>query len=99
MRKDRILLKPILINLKINGCAICGGHYRLQFHHTNPEDKNFHINLSMTPKTNIEIANELNKCILLCQSCHLKTHWDEKMIDKVSKCKTCTQCLNTRMNI
>lgn len=71
--------RKILINLKINGCAICGYNKcvnALNFHHTNPKDKEFYINAYTITKKNI--VEELNKCILLCSNCHDEIHFRGK---------------------
>ena len=68
---QRIKAKQRLRQLKINGCAKCGYDRctaALEFHHVNPEDKKFQIcSRNMRKK---DIADELNKCILLCCRCH-----------------------------
>ena len=63
----------IMHSLKINGCAICGyskHNAALQFHHTNPQNKKFNICIGQFTKANNILANEVNKCILLCANCH-----------------------------
>ena len=66
--------KKILHNLKINGCSICGYNKNiniLEFHHINPKDKKFGINMkSIKCFSTNSMINELNKCILLCPNCH-----------------------------
>lgn len=67
--------------LKINGCAICGYNKcitALVFHHVNPKDKKFSINMrNLTDKHVDNIIKEVNKCILLCMNCHAETHFKE----------------------
>ena len=61
----------LMRRLKINGCAICGYNKcdgSLDFHHSNPKDKKYNINLYRI--TNKDLVDELNKCILLCKNCH-----------------------------
>ncbi len=99
IRADRNLMKLILENLRVNGCAICGSYYRLHFHHVDTNSRLFYENLGMTSKTNTDIATELNKCILLCQSCHTKVHWDGRAFDVMSKCNSTTKGLNSRHDI
>ena len=68
----------ILHDLKINGCAICGYNKcdnALEFHHTNPRDKIFSIGTLRG-----HLAEELNKCILLCANCHKEIHSEEKHV-------------------
>lgn len=76
-------------------CAICGYKKHLgalQFHHSNPEDKCFEINCKLIHDTkfrsltNKQIAEEMNKCILLCANCHIELH-DKKEFDKMEKKK------------
>jgi len=73
LRKDYQKYKKIIHELKINGCAICGYNKcdaALEFHHVNPEDKEFGITAWSVARKNFSI--ELNKCILLCANCHLE---------------------------
>jgi len=69
--------KGLLNSLKVNGCAICGYSKCLEcleFHHSNPEDKVFPLSANYLYKSNKEIADELNKTILLCANCHMALH-------------------------
>jgi len=65
-----------MIQLKVNGCAICGYDKcmgGLEFHHVNSEDKNAGIGVMMLGLCGYlteEVVDELNKCILLCANCH-----------------------------
>ena len=75
-------IQKIMHSLKINGCAICGYNKCdacLDFHHSNPKDKKFYITQNMCRKNKL-IAEELNKCILLCANCHREIHIKEKKI-------------------
>ena len=59
-------------------CEKCGENNIacLDFHHTNPDDKEFtiarmvHIGYSKE-----RIIKEINKCIILCSNCHRKLHF------------------------
>jgi len=65
--------QKIMAHLKINGCAICGYNKCnacLDFHHVNPEDKKFQVNIRGLGLKDNRIITELNKCILLCNRCH-----------------------------
>jgi len=71
----------ILKELKVNGCSMCGKQYSLKnthsfhFHHVEPELKNFNLHArGITLHTNKEIIEEIQKCLLVCQSCHQKIH-------------------------
>ena len=63
----------LLHNLKINGCAICGYDKcdaALEFHHVNPQDKEFTLQTYRMYKSPEFLVEELNKCILFCANCH-----------------------------
>lgn len=56
-------------------CARCGTSQDLEFDHINPEEKLFDISAKCTLATS---KDEIDKCQLLCKSCHLKKTVDEK---------------------
>ena len=68
--------------IKINGCAICGYNKcdtALDFHHVNPENREFGCNLRTLGGYKSErFITELNKCILLCKNCHYELHTKER---------------------
>ena len=73
--------RNILDNLKINGCSNCGYSKdikKLVFHHVNPEDKEFNLCIQNMAYNDNRIVDELNKCILLCMSCHSRLHNNER---------------------
>lgn len=57
-------------------CSICGYNKcqdALEFHHKNPDKKDFSI--SSHRGTNFDkIKKELDKCIMLCSNCHREVH-------------------------
>ena len=72
--------KKIMDKIK-QECVICGQDKKtLHFHHINPKDKIFDI-MTARHKDNIELTDEINKCIILCSSCHLKVH--RQTLDKL----------------
>lgn len=52
----------------------------LDFHHLDPNLKEFDLSKSFKKK-NIDIQNELDKCIMLCAMCHRKQHMIEYNIE------------------
>jgi hypothetical protein len=57
-------------------CSKCGYNKclaALNFHHVDPELKEFNINQSMTMTWEV-ILEELKKCSLLCSNCHMEHH-------------------------
>ena len=59
-------------------CQLCGYNKcqnALHFHHVNPSEKKFAISDSLrTTRTQQEIDDEINKCILVCSNCHVEIH-------------------------
>lgn len=64
--------------LRCYGCGCIDCFASIDFHHTNPGEKEFGIAnllyLKITPKR----LEELNKVIPLCSNCHRKLHWEDK---------------------
>lgn len=57
-------------------CMTCGWHGNqaaLQFHHTNPQKKNFTIGNAANKRWEF-IKAELKGCMLLCANCHMIRH-------------------------
>lgn len=85
-RKLRDKSAKMSIEYKGGKCEDCGivltyendkGKY--DFHHTDPSTKVSRINLMLKDKVSIErLKEELDKCVLLCKSCHKQRHSDYK---------------------
>lgn len=83
--KWRCACEKILHELKINGCAVCGYdkcNAALDFHHVNPEDKKFQLTIDKMSKK--DLADEFNKCILLCANCHREIHEEVRLNEKIN---------------
>jgi hypothetical protein len=68
--------KAALIEYKGNKCSICGYNkciQALQFHHVDPDQKEFTISNSGTIKLDA-LKIEADKCILVCSNCHVEIH-------------------------
>jgi 5-methylcytosine-specific restriction endonuclease McrA len=74
-------LKKLCIEYKGGKCINCGyDKYKaaLEFHHTNPKEKEFNIgDKCRGGKTLDSLKPELDKCILLCSNCHRAIHSGE----------------------
>lgn len=58
-------------------CSICGYDRclsALEFHHVEPEHKDFHLSQRRGWKFTEEVQKELDKCILVCANCHREVH-------------------------
>lgn len=75
-------LKEDCIKLMGGKCMVCGYNSHLEamdFHHINPEKKEYGIsqimNKAITNKTLLTfLKKEIEKCILLCSNCHSELH-------------------------
>lgn len=75
--RRRQKLKKMAIEYKGGGCKVCGYNrtvWALNFHHLDPDEKDFGISQSGHTKSWEKIKVELNKCILLCHNCHAEVH-------------------------
>ena len=54
-------------------CGWQGNQAALQFHHTNPNEKNFTLG-NVGNKSWDALKMELKKCVLLCANCHAIEH-------------------------
>lgn len=70
-------LKREALNYKGGKCEKCGYvkcNAALEFHHTNPKEKDFSISKLKNYRFNEKIKKELDKCVLLCANCHREEH-------------------------
>lgn len=70
-------LKEQMVNYKGGECNRCG--YKkyigaLEFHHLDPNEKDFNISHLRYYSFGDKIKNELDKCILVCANCHREIH-------------------------
>lgn len=74
-RKDR---KKKLVDYKGGKCLACGYSKclrALSFHHRNPKEKSFPLDVRMiASKTWEALVVEADKCDLLCANCHMEKH-------------------------
>lgn len=77
VQKRREKIKDILIDYKGGECQICGyKRYRgaLEFHHINPDEKEFGISKDGATRSLEESKKEADKCVLVCANCHREIH-------------------------
>lgn len=70
------LIKKKAIEYLGGKCTKCGYmkcFMALDFHHLNPDDKDFSISANYNRKWE-SLVEELNKCVLLCSNCHREIH-------------------------
>lgn len=75
LKNFRTRLKQQSVDYKGGKCSLCGYNKcikALEFHHTDPNQKDFVI--SGISKAFESIKYELDKCILVCANCHREIH-------------------------
>ena len=82
VQKRREKVKQLLVEYKGGKCEICGYNRcvgALEFHHINPEDKDFGIGQKGYTRSIEKNKQEVDKCIMVCANCHREIH--EGLID------------------
>lgn len=72
-------LKQQMVEYKGGCCQKCGyNRYigALEFHHINPEEKDFNPSHLKKYTMDSRVTEELDKCLLLCSNCHRETHFE-----------------------
>jgi len=70
-------LKSQMVEYKGGCCVRCGyKKYQgaLEFHHIDPNEKDFNPSRLKNYSFNERLKNELDKCILVCSNCHREIH-------------------------
>ena len=75
----RKAVKRNLVKHKGGKCQLCKYDRcieALQFHHINPDEKDFQISdlTKYTPEAIQECFDEIEKCVLVCSNCHAEIH-------------------------
>jgi hypothetical protein len=72
-RRGREYLDDIKLQ---SGCVLCGESELavLDFHHRNETDKSFNLSGAASAKSLERLRAEVEKCCVLCASCHRRVH-------------------------
>ena len=74
-------VKKLAIEYKGSFCERCGYNKcdgALEFHHLDPNEKDFSISSSGNTRAWELIKKELDKCIMVCANCHREIHEEER---------------------
>ena len=77
VQRRRDNLKKMAVEYKGGKCEVCGyDKYigALEFHHLDPNEKDFVISSSGHTRAFEKMKVELDKCIMLCANCHREAH-------------------------
>lgn len=83
VRRRRRKVKEMSIEYKGGCCERCGYNKcigALEFHHINPEEKEFGIAFKGYTRSWEKVKKELDKCILVCSNCHSEIHEEIKKL-------------------
>lgn len=78
VQKRRDKVKGMAVEYKGGKCQICGYNKcvaAMDFHHPNPNEKDFSISHKGYTRAWKKVKEELDKCILLCANCHREEHF------------------------
>jgi hypothetical protein len=76
-QKRRDKLKQLAIHHKGGKCEICGYNKcigALEFHHLDPNEKDFGIANKGYTRSWDKVKIEIDKCIMVCANCHREIH-------------------------
>lgn len=79
--EKRLERKKQMIEYKGGKCIRCGYNKcpdALDFHHRNPDEKEFSISRYGRSCSVVKWKKELDKCDLLCRNCHAELHFEDK---------------------
>lgn len=77
VQRRRVRLKELLVEYKGGKCENCGyvGHASVfDFHHIDPNEKDFSISARGHTRSLERNKEEVDKCMLLCANCHRLKH-------------------------
>lgn len=81
VQKRREKLKFMAIEYKGNMCNDCRNSFKeynvYEFHHLDPNGKDFGISSNGHTKSWDKVKEELDKCVMLCSNCHRIRHFKE----------------------
>lgn len=75
--KRRKKIKQMAVERKGGKCQLCGySKYigALEFHHIDPDTKEFGLGLDGMTRSWDRVKNETDKCVLVCSNCHREIH-------------------------
>lgn len=88
----RRLVKKKAVMYKGNQCYCCKQSFPLtvyDFHHLNPNEKDFSLGDKTSTVKWDKIEKEIDKCILVCANCHRMIHSKDILLDQEQEDNAC----------
>ena len=77
VQKRRKKIRQMAVEYKGGRCSICGYSRcveALEFHHLDPQSKDFGISDKGYTRSWKKVKEELDRCVILCANCHREVH-------------------------
>ena len=84
VQKRRKKVRKLAIEYKGGRCQICGYHRcheALEFHHLEPDQKDFSISENGYARSWAKVRTEIDKCLLVCANCHRELHATQLLVE------------------
>lgn len=79
-RRDKLKEMAVVhLGGKCIECGYCKSIAALEFHHKDPNEKDFGISAKGYTRSWERVKKELEKCVLLCANCHREIHAGERL--------------------
>jgi predicted HNH restriction endonuclease len=86
--RRRKQLKQKAVDYKGGQCEVCGYNRcsdALEFHHLDPNEKDFGLSQKGITRAWEKVQQELDKCAMVCSNCHKEIHADLTQPPSVTK--------------
>ena len=77
VQRRRDAIKKLAVEYMGGKCEVCGYNKclrALEFHHKDPNEKDFGIAQNGITRSWEKVKTELDKCIMVCANCHIEIH-------------------------
>jgi hypothetical protein len=97
VKRRRKNVKILAVEYKGGCCSSCGYNKclsALEFHHLDPNEKDFSLSVTGHTRSWKSVKAELDKCILVCSNCHREIH--ESLLSPISSLDIPTMILEVQ---
>lgn len=99
VKKQRHRTKQKLVDYFGGKCILCGYNRctrALQFHHLDPNEKDFELSTRGLSRSFSILLEEAKKCVLVCANCHMELHDELRVVPESGfREQSDTLCLNS----